>query len=145
MVPVHPAQAELLAAMHHICFAEPWSAVSMAEIFAMPGAFGLVATAAGEERPAGFVLARVAFDEAEILTILALPPYRRQGLGGLLLRAAMDQAQTAGARSMFLEVAENNAAGRALYAAHRFHEVGRRPNYYGGKTAALVLRAELQD
>jgi ribosomal-protein-alanine N-acetyltransferase len=32
---------------------------------------------------------------------------------------------------MFLEVAEDNAAGQALYLALGFAEIGRRPAYYG--------------
>lgn len=143
--PVSPVHVPVLAAMHRICFVEVWDEASMADILAMPGTFGLLALeGAGEAaKPAAFVLCRVAADEAEILTILVLPPYRRQGLASQLLQAAKDKACSLGASAMFLEAAETNSAALALYSSHQFFRVGRRPNYYGGKTAALVLRCEL--
>ena len=49
---------------------------------------------------------------------------------------------------MFLEVAEDNRAARALYAAAGFASVGRRPAYYArpgaaDAVAALILRRDL--
>ena len=50
-----------------------------------------------------------------------------------------------GLRAVFLEVDEDNAPARRLYARAGFREVGRRPGYYpsGGSRAALVLRRDL--
>jgi ribosomal-protein-alanine N-acetyltransferase len=135
-----PAHAQLIASMHHVCFAEPWDAQAMAELLAMPGAFGFLA---GAEAPEGFILCRAAADEAEVLTILVLPPYRRRAIASQLLEAAAQMARSLGAETMFLEVAADNLAGQALYAAHDFAEVGRRPRYYRGVTDALVLRRAL--
>ncbi len=140
MTPLSPAHAALMAGMHHVCFKEPWDAKAMADLLALPGSYGFLA---GEARPEGFVLCRAAADEAEVLTILVLPPYRRAGLGARLLAAAAAEARVRGAAALFLEVAADNAAGQALYAAHGFHTVGRRPRYYGGVTDALVLRKDL--
>ena len=89
------------------------------------------------------ILARVAADEAEILTLAVDPGQRRRGLGSALLRAAMDRAAGLGAMSMFLEVAVTNHAARALYAAHGFIEAGLRRRYYSDGTDALVLRSTL--
>ena len=50
------------------------------------------------------------------------------------------------ARKVFLEVAEDNAAARALYAKLGFQEIGRRRAYYkrpGGAVDALTLGLEL--
>jgi ribosomal-protein-alanine N-acetyltransferase len=44
---------------------------------------------------------------------------------------------------MFLEVATNNWAARALYSAAGYAEVGRRRRYYPDGSDALVLRAPL--
>jgi len=136
LAPLSPAHAELIAGMHHICFKEPWGAKAMAELLAMPGAYGFLA---GDEKPEGFVLCRAAAGEAEVLTILVLPPYRRTGLGSRLLQAALDAARQAGAETMFLEVAADNGNGKALYAAHGFTQVGLRPRYYHGEIDALVM------
>jgi ribosomal-protein-alanine N-acetyltransferase len=42
-----------------------------------------------------------------------------------------------------LEVGEDNTPARRLYARAGFREVGRRPGYYAGGKAALVLRRDL--
>ncbi len=91
----------------------------------------------------GLILARVAADEAEILTLAVAPPAQNHGLGRCLLQAALDHAQTHGASSMFLEVSPANAPALALYARAGFAPVGRRPRYYPGGGDALVLRRAL--
>ncbi len=140
IIPVAPAHAPLLAGMHRICFTEHWDEAAMAAVLAMPGSFGLLADG---NPPQGFILCRIAVDEAEVLTLLVLPPFRRRGIAAALLGAALAAARAAGVSAMYLEVAANNAAGLALYSALGFQQVGRRPRYYGGSTDALVLKADL--
>lgn len=147
LVPAALVHAELLAAMHRISFAEPWTAASMAELLAMPGAGGVIAVAGGRltaggdgDGPAGFVLYRAAAGESEILTIMVLPPWRRHGLGSLLLDAAVAECRQRGAGEMFLEVAADNAAALALYSRHGFETVGLRKGYYAGKDALTMKK-----
>ena len=56
-------------------------------------------------------------------------------------------AKDAGAAILFLEVAEDNAAARVLYARAGFVEIGRRKAYYaspdGRRIDALVLHRDL--
>ncbi len=59
-----------------------------------------------------------------------VPADRRRGLGGRLLEAALEAASAAGARALYLEVAEDNRAARGLYQKQGFNPVGRRKNYY---------------
>ncbi len=150
LLPAGLVHAELLAGMHVVCFAEPWSHASMVEILSMPGAEGLIAVDRDSRSPgptgpgpAGLVLWRRVLDEAEILTIAVLPPWRRQGLGGVLLRAAMDAVAQVGAVSMFLEAAADNLPALELYRRHDFEQIGLRKGYYGG-IDALVLRRGLE-
>ena len=140
MTPVTLAHAKLLAGMHHVYFAEPWDEAAMQALLAMPGAYGFLA---GQDRPEGFILCRAAAGEAEVLTLLVLPPYRRVGWAQALLNAAAAAARDAGAEAMFLEVADDNVAGKCLYNAQGFREVGKRPRYYHGSIDALVLRRDL--
>jgi len=140
LTPLGLAHAELIASMHHICFSEPWDAKAMAELLTMPGAFGFLA---GGAVPEGFILCRAAAGEAEVLSLLVLPPYRRHRLGSTLLLAAFEAARQSGAEAMFLEVSAANEAAQALYAGHGFIQVGKRPRYYDGKVDALVLRYTL--
>ena len=137
--PAGPLHAEALALVHAQAFpdGERWGPQAMALQLGLPGAFGWVAP------EGGFVLARVAADEAEVLTLAVLPEQRRHGLGRALLDQAMRTAGEQGARAMFLEVAEANRAARALYDGAGFLEVGRRRRYYRGGGDALVLRAAI--
>jgi ribosomal-protein-alanine N-acetyltransferase len=139
--PLGIAHARLIAGMHHVCFAEPWSEKAMGELLSLPGVFGWMVS--DGEGPKGFVMARTAADEAEILTILVLPPYRRHGLARLLLDRVVDNAKMQGAAKLYLEVASSNGAAQALYTQMEFAEVGRRPRYYANGGDALLLARTL--
>ena len=106
----------------------------MALQLAQPGGFGVI------DPSGGMVLARIAADEAEILTLAVLPACRRQGRATSLLREAARLAALAGVHALFLEVGLTNAPARALYSAAGFAAVGRRPHYYADGSDALVLR-----
>ncbi len=144
-----PQHAAAMALIHARAFppGERWGPDAMALQLAMPGAYGWICfpLSRGErgQDAGGFVLARTAADEAEILTLAVDPLMQRRGAGGLLLRAAMEGARQHGAAAMFLEVAPSNAAALALYGAAGFVQVGRRPRYYPGGGDALVLRGPL--
>jgi ribosomal-protein-alanine N-acetyltransferase len=139
IVQATPAHAHAMAAIHVACFPprERWGADAMALQLGLPGAFGLIDPAGG------FLLMRVAADEAEILTLAVAPEARWQGRAAGLLRAAAGQAAVGGARALFLEVAADNAPARALYAQAGFVEVGRRKRYYAGGSDALIMRRDL--
>lgn len=133
------AHADAMAAIHRSAFrpADSWSRDVILMQLEMLTTFGLI------HPRGGMLLARVAADEAEILTLAVTPGQQRRGLGSALLGAAMDRAAALGAASMFLEVAVPNRAARALYAAHGFTEAGLRRHYYTDGTDALILRSTL--
>jgi [ribosomal protein S18]-alanine N-acetyltransferase len=81
---------------------------------------------------AGFAIASLSRTEkfAEIETIVVHPRFRRGGIGGKLLTSLKTFAQAGGATVLRLEVRESNMAAIALYRAHGFQDVGRRPSYY---------------
>ena len=121
--------ATVLAALHGECFDTAWDAMAFAKLMVMPGAFALIAsTSAGE--PVGFVMARRASDEAEILTVGVRPPERRRSLATRLIRDAAARLASSGARRLFIEVAQGNAAALSLYAKLGFSQVGVRKDYY---------------
>lgn len=134
------ADLSALAAIHAACFPDPWDAKALGDLLATPGAF-LFATADG------FILARAAGGEAEILTLAVAPAARRHGLAASLVAAAASEAQSRGAGTLFLEVAAGNDAARALYGKLGFAQAGRRKGYYTANRAApedaLVLRRNL--
>ena len=116
-----------LADLHAACFTNPppWDAAAFAALLSGPGVVLLA-----DDQGRGFLLARVVADEAEVLTLAVDPAHRRAGVARDLM-ARFDAAVTArGAVSAFLEVAEPNAAARALYAACGWEQAGRRRGYY---------------
>jgi len=139
--PAEPGDAAALAAIHAEAFppGERWGEAAIRQMLALPGAWGLV----GGKGDA-FLLARVAADEAELLTVAVRPAERRQGLARALVERAGAQAAALGAATMFLEVAEGNAAALCLYAALGFAPRGRRPNYYGAGRDARLLALPLR-
>ena len=134
-----------IAALHAQCFAQVWNEEFLGRVLAQPGAVAFIAVE--HAAPAGFVLARVAAGEAEILSLGVTPGLRRNGFGAELIRAACLCVEEAGVEEVFLEVSIENAAARGLYGRLGFREVGRRPDYYedavGAARDALVLRRAL--
>ena len=134
--------ADEIAAIHASSFAQPWTIQEFRALLGQPGVFGLVA---GEPASA-FILCRGAGEEAEILTLATTPAARRLGLARTLVAAARSEAARAGARALFLEVAEDNAGALALYRSAGFAQAGVRRGYYArasGSADALVLRCDL--
>lgn len=123
-----------LAALHAACFSDAWDSQAIAQLLA-GGAFAY-------QHPHGFVLARAAGGEAEILTLAVAPHARGQGLGRALLHAALQNSKAQGAHAMFLEVGADNPQALALYAGLGFAKVGMRKGYYANGDA-LVLRLPL--
>ena len=134
------SDSRAFARLHAASFADAWTAQAIADLLDMQGAFAFASDA-------GFILARAAAGEAEILTLAVAPDARRQGLATALVRAAASHAHLLGAESFFLEVAVGNDAARALYARLGFAQAGQRKGYYaatGRKPEdALVLRSNL--
>ena len=133
------SDATPLAALHAACFAAAWDAAAITALLGTPGTFAF-------HHKSGFVLARTAAGEAEILTLAVAPEARGRGLGRALLRAAIIRAQEIGAHVMFLEVGADNPHALALYAGLGFAKVGTRKAYYStlsGSADAQLLRLSL--
>ena len=149
-VEVGPSYLPVLARLHEAAFpAAPWSLEALRSVMAVPGTGAwLVETGQG---PAGFLIARLMGDEAEVLTFGVLPESRRRGLGRRLMGALLARARDSGAVRVWLEVAEDNPAALALYTGAGFAEVGRRRGYYraesgpAGRAGSVSARAGSRD
>ncbi len=137
-----PLDVPVIAFLHAECFADriggaAWSQAAIAKVLSLPGSYGYLAMSCAEPgpkhaglAPAGFLLARAAAGESEILSLGVAASWRRRGAA----RASLD-------------VAEENLAARGLYAVEGFAVVSRRPDYYrrlgGAPAAALVFARRL--
>lgn len=83
-----------------------------------------------EQRPIGLIAGWVVLDEFQIHSLAVVPGRRREGIGGALLRAGMELADSRGASQAVLEVRSRADAARELYRKHGFRYVGERKAYY---------------
>ena len=140
-----PRDAAAIAALHATSFHRGWSD---GEIERMLQDRAVVAHRAVLGRTVvGFILSRLAADEAEILSIAVATPRRGRGLARRLLDLNLRRIAGLGGRAVFLEVDEGNTPALKLYRRAGFREVGRRQGYYhdpaGPSSPALVLRRDL--
>lgn len=140
-----PRDAAAIAALHSESFHRGWSEDEVDRLLLDRTVLTHRATIG--KRLVGFIMSRMAADEAEILSIAVASVHRGQGLARQLLDLHMRRLAGLGARVVFLEVGETNTAARNLYRRAGFREAGRRDGYYtnasGGRTSALVLRRDL--
>jgi ribosomal-protein-alanine N-acetyltransferase len=102
----------------------------------------------GLRRMVGFVMVRIAADEAEILTIAVGRARRGNGFGRMLMEEALRRLYRERVAACFLEVSRDNARAVGLYHRLGFEEVGARKGYYasvaGSDGSALVMRLQLR-
>ena len=146
-IPAAVNDAEVLAALHQRCFDLPWSAEDMRGLLASPGVTAILGGAGPASPPFGFIMMRVASDEAEVLSICVLPEARGRGAGYALLEAGLAEVSGAGGKSVFLEVAADNDSAKALYSRAGFRPAGARKGYYaraaGPAMDAILMKLTL--
>jgi ribosomal-protein-alanine N-acetyltransferase len=135
--------ARAFATLHAASFHRGWSDGEFERLLVDRNVVAHRATASGNL--VGFIVSRLAVEEAEILSIAVASPRRGRGLARQLLDVNLRRLAGLGARSVFLEVDEGNVPARRLYRRAGFREVGRREAYYpaGKGSAALILRRDL--
>jgi ribosomal-protein-alanine acetyltransferase len=92
-----------------------------------PIRFALIA---GDDLPAGFLVARTLGPDWEIENLAVAPPARRSGVGRTLVAELLQRARHAGVASVMLEVRDSNQPARALYESSGFQAIARRAAYY---------------
>jgi len=98
---------------------------------------------ASEQRIVGLAGLWIIADEAHLTTIGVREAYRRQGIGELLLIAAIDYALMCNAQVVSLEVRASNQAAQALYEKYGLTKVGLRRGYYtDNREDAVVMSTD---
>lgn len=146
--PARPADASVLAGIDSSVNLNPWSEQQFATACSgLEGARDSALIAQEEGRVDGFVVISQIMDEASILSLAVRPTRQRQGLGRMLLRAALERMAQTGAARCLLEVRQSNIAARRLYKRSGFVMDGVRKNYYPTENAredALLLSCEIE-
>lgn len=122
-----------LANLHQKCFPhKPWSADDFADL--KKSGCEIIAS------QNGFIVWRAVADEAELITIGVAPDARRTGIGAAMIGIMEGELKKSGVKSVFLEVAENNAPARKLYEQNGYVQIGIRPKYYDGIDAIMMKK-----
>jgi ribosomal-protein-alanine N-acetyltransferase len=140
--PAAETDTEAMAALHARCFDAGWEAWVMRG-FALSDSFVCLIVEDEAGVAAGFVIAQIAADEAELITLAVDPDRRRLGLGRLLVEDAAERLKARGAVRLFFDVDEGNRAAKTLYESLGAAPVGRRQAYYANGADALILRLDL--
>ena len=138
--PCVPTDVPALFRIDQACFARgiAYSKAVLRWYLSLPGAVCLVAEV--KEAVAGFILASSEADKAHLITLDVLAPYRRQGLGTLLLDTVESGLAARGVQAIELETATNNQPAIAFWQKHGYRTVGVLPHYYLGHIDANFMR-----
>jgi len=88
----------------------------------------------------GFAGLKIVLDEVDIMNIVTRKGYRRQGIGSLLLKNLIIISENLNAKSVTLEVNENNSNAIDLYLKFGFQDIGVRKNYYKNENAIIMKK-----
>ena len=122
-----------IAELHQLCFPhKPWSADDFADL--KKSGCEIIAS------QNGFIVYRPILDEAEIITIGVHPDARNTGIASAMLGIIEGELKKSGIKSIFLEVAENNAPARRLYESNGYKQIGIRTKYYDGIDAIMMKK-----
>ncbi|HLR17668.1 MAG TPA: ribosomal protein S18-alanine N-acetyltransferase [Alcanivoracaceae bacterium] len=97
---------------------------------------------------AGYLIISTVIDEADVLSVVVAPQWRRKGLARYMLENAFARLQRDEVERLFLEVRVSNTPAQQLYEQLGFVEVGRRKNYYqsaDGPEDAIVMCKEFAE
>ena len=109
---------------------EAWNRRQVEDALALPNTFAVLSTDEEADKfCTGFLIARHAPGEEELLLIAVHPEHRRQGHAEKMLSRLTSDARERGASRIFLEMRENNPAAK-LYVKFGFEPIGRRKSYY---------------
>jgi ribosomal-protein-alanine N-acetyltransferase len=121
-------------------FSLPWPESSFPHEISDNKAARCLVAEVEDRQIAAMIVSWIVVDEMHIATIATRPDFRRQGIGSILLAAALKDARECGARRAFLEVRAGNQAAQDMYSKFGFVISGRRPKYYrdNGEDAILM-------
>jgi ribosomal-protein-alanine N-acetyltransferase len=141
IIPMTDAHVDAVVALEAICFADPWSANSVASELTNPLSCWLVALEA--DTVVGYIGSQTVMGETDMMNVAVHPDHRRKGVAVSLIHALVQKLKECGSHCLTLEVRASNVPAIALYEKLGFAEVGRRRNYYRNpKEDALILRKE---
>ncbi len=129
--------------LEQLCFPEdPWSRASFETEIDNPLSIFFVARDDETGCMMGYGGMWLMHDVADITNIAVHPDYRREGIGGELLKLLIQIAKERNMSAITLEVRESNVPAQKLYESAGFVHCGNRKRYYQGKEDARIMTLE---
>ena len=130
-----------VAALEKLCFADPWSEMSIGQELQSIWSYWVVAL--WNDTVVGYIGSQSSCDETDVMNVAVHPDFRRKGIAESLIGELIRELKNRGSHALMLEVRASNAPAIALYEKLGFQQVGCRKNYYRNpKEDALILRKE---
>lgn len=136
-----PGDLEAIEQLEKQCFADPWSAAVIDSELHASGRYHRVALA--QNQIVGYLLAMWILDELHVNKLGVLPRFRRRGVGRELIDDCETFARSRGITTIRLEVRETNLTAINFYESLDYRAEYRRPGYYRGGEAAVVMIKEI--
>jgi ribosomal-protein-alanine N-acetyltransferase len=121
---------DLVADLEARCFTNPWSREMLARQLAESQTTRIFVLRLPDVTVAAFCSCWFLVDELHVNTLVVDYPFRRRGLGRLLMQYVLADAARSGVRRATLEVRESNRAAQGLYEGLGFAITAKRPDYY---------------
>jgi len=125
--------------IEQLAFPSPWTLASFQRELTLPFSRIMLAIPDPGDQIVGFLCRWLIADECHILNIAVHPDSRRLGIGGVLMGEAINEAKSAGANVVTLEVRRSNLPARQLYRKFEFEERRLRRHYYGPGEDAIIM------
>ena len=133
-----------VAQLEKLCFADPWSEMSIASELRSIWSYWVVAVR--DDEVVGYIGSQSSIDESDVMNVAVHPDWRRPGIAEQLIETLIGELKNRGSKALMLEVRASNAPAIALYEKLGFRQVGLRKNYYRNpKEDALILRKEWEN
>ncbi len=129
-----------------LSFPSPWTVGMFLEELVNPFSHAYLAKTRGGDEVIGYIFYQTIVQEMHILNLAVHPSHRSGGVGTLLLRHSLNQAQQSGlARYAYLEVRDNNHPAILLYRKLGFTALGIRKNYYRKERVNAIIMGRSLD
>ena len=135
---LRPGDLRAVLEIEYRCFPDPYPLSLLDQLHrSYPSGF-IVAELNGEV--IGYAIGAMRWGGVgHVLAIAVDPPYRRRGIGSMLMMDLLDRLRANGAKKIRLEVRKSNLGAQQFYRSLGFHKEGEIPYYYeDGETAVLM-------
>lgn len=92
------------------------------------------------ERIAGYGIAHILEDKAELVSMAIHPDFRRLGVGSALLDETAQRVKKYGIHQIELQVRKTNLNGFHFWKKMGFHQIGELPGFYEDGENAILMK-----